>query len=128
MFLTGNSGASESPMASCALVLCNDPATDEEANLLRIIDFFGISRMMAPAGHGDIKQQQEPYAIVTSAQRLAHAMQVNGGPADALPPWIKQASAVYVCDLQCNDQSRKLLEFLTGDSQATVAVLQNTRA
>src|SRR5262249_25815847 len=107
---------------------CNDPPNEEDANLLRIIDLFGISRIMAPPGQGDVEPPQEPYAIVTSAYRLANAMHGSRGPRNALPPWIKQASSVYVYGLQRNNRSRVLLEALTADPQSNITVLQNTRS
>ena len=113
-----NRADAETPPASIALLLCEEQATSEDRNLIRLLDFFAIPWKAVKARDQSVKEQGR-YAILSSAHCLAEALENVQGPA-ALPAWVTNASTVYVYGFQCDEQSKKLLRLLTGDPQANV--------
>ena len=110
----------DSPPASSALLLCGEQTTPEDRDLARLLDFFAIPWKAVMVRDRVVDERQGKYAIVSSADCMAEAMQDAQGVGEALPPWVTKASTVYVYGFQDNERSTKLLRFLTGDPQAKV--------
>jgi hypothetical protein len=115
--------------ASSALLLCGVEMSPEDRNLTRLFDFFRIPWKTAGPGDGGRNECQGRYAVVSSADCLARAIQ-NGQSSGGgiLPPLLAKASAVYVYGLQGNEWSNKLLRQLTGNLRATVRPINTSEA
>jgi peptidoglycan/xylan/chitin deacetylase (PgdA/CDA1 family) len=111
-------------MAS-ALVLCGPDLSCDDRNLTALLDLFGIPWKVvrtgditgdraSPAGH------HGRFCILSSAWRMAEALQGIEGPLDALPRWMMNASSVYIYGFQDTDACQRLLRLLTGDVHGTV--------
>lgn len=110
----------DSPPASSALLLCGEQTTPEDRDLTRLLDFFSIPWKAVMTRDRGVDEPQGKYAIVTSADCMAEAMQDAQGLGEVLPAWVTKANTIYVYGFQCNERSTKLLRFLTGDPQAKV--------
>jgi hypothetical protein len=110
---------SDSAAASSALLLCREQANSEYRHLTRVLDFFDIPWKTVTLRDGDVVACHGKYAIISSADCLAEAMQGIQGPGEA-PLWLMRAGTVYVYGFQNNDRSTKLLRFLTRNPQAKV--------
>jgi hypothetical protein len=115
------------PLASSALLLCGEHGTPDERNLTRLLDLFAIPWKAVMADR-DVDECQGKYVIVSSADRMAEAMQDAQGRGEALPPYFTKASTVYVYGFQDDERSTKLLQFLTGDPQAKVRPIHTSVA
>jgi hypothetical protein len=108
---------------SLALLLSRDGDTPEDANIARMVDFFGLSWKVVHAPGLDVEEQRSGYAVVTSADYLAAVVTGAGTSPQALPPLLANATSVYVYGFRDNERSRSLLRFLAGDAQATIRPL-----
>jgi len=116
----------DSPPASSALLLCGEETTPEDRDLARLLDFFAIPWKAVTARDRDVDECQGRYAIVSSADRMVEAMQAAQRVGERLPPWVTKASTAYVYGFHNNEQSTKLLRFLTGEPRAKVRPIQAT--
>ncbi len=90
--------------------------------LVELISFFGIPwqtvAMDAIAGAMILERGQ--YRVLGYAPDVAQALHVAIKANSALPPWMKEASSVYVFGFDYSDPCLTLLRFLTGDAEATI--------
>jgi hypothetical protein len=110
----------DSPRTSRVLLLCGEQSTPEDQDLARLLDFFAIPWESVAARDRDGDEYQGKYAIVSSADCMAEAMQDGKGFRGVLPNWITKASTVYIYGFRGGEQSTQLLRFLTGDPRAMV--------
>jgi len=115
------------PRVSSALLLSLEQPTAADRDLTRLVNFFDIP-CQAVTTREHMDQSQGQYAIVSSADCLADAIEGSLDFGRALPPWISKASTVYVYGFQNSGRSTKLLRFLTGDPQAEVRPINNQEA
>jgi hypothetical protein len=111
---------SDAAHASSALLLRREPATSEDRNMSRMLEFFGIPWKTVTARDERVHEIEGRYAIVSSADCMAEMMHVAQNREATLPPWVMKASTVYVYGFRDDDRSTKLLRFLTGNPQAKV--------
>ncbi len=106
-----------------ALLLANNPG-QEEANIARLLAFFDIPwEMMEPdAGYSDPARGE--YVILISAACM-HSL-CPDGQYHEMAPVVRNSAAVYVYGFQDDDQSAKLLRFLTGNQQAAIRPINVT--
>jgi hypothetical protein len=105
---------------SGALLLRSEGCNADERNVTRFLEFFGIPWKTVVARDGFADRPDGKYAIVTSADCLAEAMQDAQDCGKDLPSWVAKASAVYVYGFRDDDRMTKLLRFLAGSSEAKV--------
>jgi hypothetical protein len=106
-----------------ALLLRGERTTVEDRNIARFLDFFGVQCTPVVPGDNGPDEHDEKYVIVSSADCMAEALQ-SAGQSNALPPWIRKATSVYLHSFQPNVGSNRLLRLLMDDSKANVRPLQ----
>ena len=90
--------------------------------LVELISFFGIpwQTVAMDAIAGAMIPERGQYRVLAYAPDVAQALHVAIEANGALPPWMKEASSVYVFGFDYSDPCLNLLRFLTGDGEATI--------
>lgn len=90
--------------------------------LVELISFFGIpwQTVAMDAIAGAMIPERGQYRVLGYAPDVAQALHVAIKANSALPPWMKEASSVYVFGFDYSDPCLTLLRFLTGDAEATI--------
>lgn len=125
-----NPGVSATPL-SVTLLLCESIPCSEHYKLRELLDFFGMnwkSVATAQMAVGGAFSDRGEYGILSSAADMAQALQAVVASHGDLPPWVMQASSVYIFGFEHSDRSQELLRFLTGDVQATIRDLNRSQA
>jgi hypothetical protein len=112
-------GVVDSP-ASSALLFRNGKTGSEDRDMARLLDFFAIPWKSVVARDWNVNEHTGTYAIVSSVECMASAIHDAHAACELLPPSVTKASTVYVYGFRDNEQSIKLLRFLTGDPEASV--------
>lgn len=125
---------SATPQLPRALLLCGKDLSSEDHKLREVLDFFGIlwravaaeevARIVALPTGADVSK----YCILSSAPRMAQAMQGVTDSLGALPCWMNEASSVYIYGFEDTDPCSNLLRFLTGNAQAKIRKLDTRHA
>jgi hypothetical protein len=100
-----------------AILLCDENLSADEHNLVVLLDFFGIpwktaktTEMLASTEDGRFSR----YCILSSASRMATALDTIAVPEAGLPSWLSKANSVYIYDFEETAPCRKLLRYLSG--------------
>lgn len=115
-----------------ALLLCGNRLFSEDLTLGELLDFFGIPwkaltveeitrALQANAG-------RRKFCILSSASCMADAIRSIEDSHGPLPPWMAEASSVYIYGFQDTDSCKQLLRFLTSDSQGNICNLNTPQA
>jgi len=117
---SGSGGGSHSGVLprSRALVLWDGTPSSDGQNLTGLLDFFGIPWQAVTSGElarecaGVDKDGADRICILSSAPRMAAALEAIADSATALPAWMSNASSVYIYGFQQSAQCTGLLRSL----------------
>jgi hypothetical protein len=123
---------SGTPRLPRALLLCGESLSPGEANLAKVLDFFGIHWKALTAGEITGALPANPdgseYCILSSASCMAAAIRSIVGSYGPLPRWMMEASSVYIYGFQDTAPCKELLRILTSDPQANIRNLNTSQA
>ncbi|HXM94098.1 MAG TPA: hypothetical protein VOA64_07565 [Candidatus Dormibacteraeota bacterium] len=123
---SGYSRSAVVPPPSRALLLCDEKLSLDERNLTNLLDFFGIPWKAVSPGEmtrestSAASDSTDRFCILSSAPRLAEALQSIAVSDAALPAWMLHASSVYIYGFQETSVCRKLLRFLTSATEGDI--------
>lgn len=122
---SGDPPSAVTPLTT-ALLLCGKNLSSDDRNVTELLEFFGIPWKAVRIGEitGDGASLANVYTgkfcILSSASCMAKAIQGIEDSQNALPRWMMKASSVYIYGFQNTDPCKKLLRFLTNDSQGNI--------
>ena len=114
------------PASVGAILLCEEKLSTREQNLAALLDFFGIPWKplrpdeIARESAGAARDSFQKFCILSSAPRMAAALESSVSPEANLPSWISNASSAYVYGFQRTPVCRKLLQFLTNTADGDI--------
>lgn len=116
--------AAESP-PSRAILLCGEKPSPAERNLATLLDFFGIPwKASCPSelAEESANKRDTPggYCVLTAAPSLAEALQSITALDSTLPPWLLNASSLYIFGFQETPLCLGLLSYLTSARDAGI--------
>ena len=108
-----------------ALVLRSEPASEEDRQLMAVLDFFGVpwKSVTCPELAGAASQQTASgtgWRVLAPATLLARAIGTGDDHGAEIPGWLGNADSIYVRDFADTEPCRRLLRLLTGDSGAVI--------
>ena len=114
------------PPSSRALLICDEELSSDERNLTALLDFFGIPWNVSSPGElaGERTSAESThtggFCILSSAPRMAAALQNIADPDAVLPAWMLNANSVYIYGFEKTNPCRKLLRHLTNRADADI--------